>query len=140
MATRRHEIPTHLGVEDKILYGLSVHQFLFVTVGLAGGYGLWNQWPELAVPPRLAVSIAWLLVALALALVRPAGRGLDQWAFVALRYLALPKTSIWRPREPDPAQWRPPPDRWASFEPSLAWRGWPDGVEPDRATPRSSIS
>lgn len=121
MAHQRHEIPTHLNVEDKAFYGLSARQFTCLTVGLATSYGLWIQWPVLPVAARLALAAACFALAAALALVRPHGRGLEEWAFVALRYAALPKACVWRPGEPDPAAWRPAASHWAELSPLPAW-------------------
>ena len=109
---RRHEIPTHLNVEDRAILGLTVRQLTVLTVGLSSGYALWSGWPELATGARAGLALACVLVGAALALVRPRGRGLEEWAFVALHYLATPKASTWRPREPDPAAWRPARAAW----------------------------
>src|SRR5919197_6313144 len=104
MVRRAHEIPTHLNVEDKAFFGLSVRQLSCLIVGASSAYGLWNQWPELPLGLRAGLSAACLLVGLALALVRPGARGLEEWAFVLLHYATMPKRSVWRP-EPDPAAW-----------------------------------
>jgi hypothetical protein len=118
---RRHEIPTHLNVEDRAFFGLSVRQVLYLVSGLAGSYGLWNQWEALPLGLRTALAGACLLVALALALVRPLGRGLEEWSFVALHYAAVPKARSWRPQEPD--AWRPAAAgrAWAELAPPTAW-------------------
>lgn len=118
---RRHEIPTHLNVEDKAILGLTVRQLTVLTVGLSSGYALWSGWPELAVGVRAGLALTCVLLAAALALLRPRGRGLEEWAFVALHYLATPKSSTWRPREPDPATWRPARAAWEELDPRLAW-------------------
>ena len=121
MAPQRHEIPTHLNVEDKAFYGLSVRQFTYLTVGFATSYGLWNQWPGLPDATRLALAAACVALTLALALVRPHGRGLEEWAFVVLHYVAMPRVGVWRPRDPDPDSWRPSASRWAELTPRLVW-------------------
>lgn len=121
MSGKRHEIPTHLNVEDKAFYGLSVRQVMFLTIGFAGGYGLWNQWPDLALAVRAALALSCCALAAAIALVRPHGRGLEEWAFVALHYLAVPKASIWRVREPDLNAWQPLTPRWAELAPHVTW-------------------
>jgi len=36
MPITHHEVPTHLDVEDKVLYGLTVRQFLYLLVGSSG--------------------------------------------------------------------------------------------------------
>jgi hypothetical protein len=132
MAPTRHEIPTHLNVEDRAFYGLTARQLMWLMVGCAGGYGLWTQWPDLPAGLRLALAGVCLALAVALALVRPQGRGLEEWAFVALHYAALPKVSAWRPREPQPAAWRPAGEHWAELAPRLRWQPAPDGKEAPR--------
>ncbi len=122
MARLRHEIPTHLGVEDKAFYGLSVRQFTYLAVGLAGGYGLWQQWPALPPALRLGLALACLLLALTVALLRPHGRGLEEWAFVFLHYLAVPKAAVWRPREPEEEATEGSGGDWQELAPRLDWR------------------
>lgn len=43
----RHEIPTHLNVEDKAVLGLTMRQLMTVAIGLGLGlaYGASNQLP-----------------------------------------------------------------------------------------------
>ena len=134
--SQRHEIPTHLNVEDKAFYGLSVRQVLSLICGLSASYALWSQWPELAAALRLGLAAATLIGAIAFALVRPGRRGLEEWAFVALHYAATPKVATWRPREPDPAAWRPAKSAWAELTPTVTWSGEPVQVgalgAPDR--------
>ncbi len=118
----RHELPTHLNVEDKAFWGLSVRQALTLTTGLSGGYSVWTQWPDLPDLLRLGLALGCLLVAAVLALVRPGGRGLDEWAFVVLHYAALPKTGVWRRREANAQKWCSRPTAWAALAPQVAWR------------------
>ena len=63
MARRRHEIPTHLNVEDKAFVGLSVRQLMNLIVGLSTAYALWNDWPDLPLPVRAGLAVVCLLVA-----------------------------------------------------------------------------
>ncbi len=129
MARHRHEIPTHLNVEDKAFFGLSVRQVLCLVSGLSASYAIWSQWPDAPVAPRLGLAALNFLVAAAFALIRPGGRGLEEWVFVALHYAATPKASIWRAREPDPTDWQPGRTAWAEYTPRLAW---PPTVDPVR--------
>ena len=130
MPRLRHEIPTHLNVEDKAFIGLSVRQLMNLIVGLSTAYAIWNGWPALPLPLRAAMAGACLIVALALTLVRPGGRPLEEWAFVALHYLATPKTSVWRPREPDLAEWRSGHGAWEELDARLSWQ--PSASEANR--------
>jgi len=122
MSHRRHEIPTHLNVEDRAFYGFTIRQVMYLTVGGAGAYALWNQWPALPLAVRAALVVPIVILAVIFALVRPAGRSLDEWVFVALHHAAVPKVSIWRPREPDPAAWSMSRSEWEELKPQLAWR------------------
>lgn len=91
-----HEVPTHLGVEDRALFGLTVHQLLYLASGATCAYGLWHEWTFLPVVVRLALAVACACLALALVFVRPGGRGLGAWALPGLRYIAAPRASVWR--------------------------------------------
>ena len=122
MTLRRHEIPTHLNVEDRAFYGLSARQAMHLIVGVSASYGLWNQWLDLAVGLRLALAVGCLAFATALALLRPHGRGLEEWVFVILRYAARPKAAVWHPREPAPNHPQPSAARWEDLEPRLSWK------------------
>ena len=119
---RQHEIPTHLNVEDTVVLGLSIRQFAYLVVGLAGGYGLWQQWPDLVLGLRIVPAGLWLLVAVIVALVRPHGRGLEEWAFVALHYAAMPKRAVWRVPEPEHSSRVASSDGWAELVPDLNWK------------------
>lgn len=109
---KRREIPTHLHVEDKLIAGLTVRQVLFLSVGVSVGYSLWLHLAWLAHVPALAhVAALTALLRVALAalpvlamticvLVRPAGRPLEDWLPVVLRYAVLPKAAVWRSAYP----------------------------------------
>lgn len=118
----RHEIPTHLEVEDKILFGLTLRQGLIAIVGLSLSFWLWRVLSTVTIPPgdvthsgmrsqqlraageHLSVVVVLVLAgvpalfALALAWCQPFGRPLEEWLFAALRFAALPKRYLWRPR------------------------------------------
>ena len=121
MTDERHEIPTHLNVEDRAFYGLSIRQVMYLSVGFSGAYGLWNGWLDAPPAVRLGLALVGLLLAAALAFIRPYGRGLEDWAFVALRYLALPKTAVWRCAILDPVIDAQGEEGWAEWSPALAW-------------------
>ena len=124
MAALRHEIPTHLNVEDKPFYGMSARQFADLIVGLGGTYSLWNQlaaWPP---APRLTLTLFSLLVALAVAVLKPGGRRLEAWLFVALHYAVTPKVTVWRRPAPSQADWAAERGEWAELAPARpSWSG-----------------
>ncbi|MDE3075726.1 MAG: hypothetical protein KGJ86_09865 [Chloroflexota bacterium] len=125
MSQRRHEIPTHLGVEDKAFYGLSVRQFMNLTAGFGGTYSLWNQWPDMPVGFKGALVALSLLVTIATTFVAPGGRPIEHWLLVLARYLLLRTRRVWKVREPDPAGWSVDQAGWADLQPRLTWqREW----------------
>ena len=96
--TQRHELPTHLNVADKAFGGLTMRQLLSGAVGLALAYGAANDLP-LVLAARFGIAGVVLLATLLLVLWQPAGRPLEDWVFVLLRYYASPRIAVWRPRE-----------------------------------------
>jgi hypothetical protein len=121
MPLERHEIPTHLNVEDRAFYGLSVRQVMYLTGGFSLGYGLWNQWGDVLPELRLALSIACALAAVTLALVRPGGRGFEEWGVVVLRFLLIPRRAAWRLPEPG-SDASGDTVRWLDLEPRPRWK------------------
>ena len=96
----RHEIPTHLNIEDKAFAGLTMRQLMTVAVGLGLAYGTSNQLP-LPMPAPFIVAASVLLAVAVFALWRPGGRPMEDWAFVLLRYWAIPRVAVWRIRRAD---------------------------------------
>lgn len=122
MTARRHEIPTHLTVKDTVFAGLAVRQILFLVSGFAAGYQLWTQWPDLPPAIRLVLALTCLSIAFAFALVRPQGRGLEEWAVVALRYALVPKRTVWQPRACAWDRTSHPETGWEEFTPDVSWK------------------
>ena len=94
----RHEIPTHLGVADRAVLGLTMRQLLSAAAGLSLAYGAAGDLP-LPLLVRLCAAALVLAAVLPLVFWRPAGRPLEEWVFVLLRYRAVPRVAVWRPRE-----------------------------------------
>lgn len=118
---KHHEVPTHLNVEDKVLFGLTVRQFLYLLVGSSATYALWDQLATAALPLRIGLAACCALVTLAFALLRPADRPLEEWVAAGLVYAAVPRRAIWRPAEPDPANWFPAGEHWQELVPNPNW-------------------
>jgi hypothetical protein len=121
MPIRHHEVPTHLDVEDKVLLGLTVRQFLYLLVGSSATYAVWEQLAVAISGVRIAAAAGCVAVTLAFALLRPAGRALEDWLVAALFYAATPHRNTWRPAEPDCADWRPANAAWHELIPSPVW-------------------
>ena len=119
----RHEIPTHLNVEDKAFAGLTMRQLMTAAVGLGLAYAAASELP-VPIPVRLMAAGVVLVAVALLALWRPADRPLEDWAFVLLRYWAVPRVAVWRPRRLDleKADARP---TYEVLVPEPAWMGRP---------------
>jgi hypothetical protein len=129
---RRHELPTHLGVEDHILGNLSMRQLLLLLSGLAAAYAAWTQLPALPVAVRATLAATVLLLTPALALVRPGDRSLAAWALAVLRYHTLARVAVWQPRLPDRLAGRQDGTDWSAHAPHLTWAGNPAPTAPGR--------
>jgi len=91
-----HDVPTHLEVSDKLVFGLTAGQTLFCAAGVFVGYSLWRRLQLFGLPLPGSVPLAALasLVLISLTLIRPEERSLDQWSFILLRYLFQPKVCL----------------------------------------------
>lgn len=94
---QRHEVPTHLNIEDKAFAGLTMRQLMVAVVGLALAYSAMSEAP-LPLAVRLAAGATVLLMTAAVSFWQPAGRSLEDWAFVLLRYISIPRVVVWRVR------------------------------------------
>ena len=121
MPTRQHEIPTHLDVEDKLLFGLTARQFLYVLMGASTAYALWEQLVTAPAALRIGVPIVCMLVAVAMALLRPFGRPLEEWLVASLIYSGRPRRATWGTREPALSDWRPASAAWHELAPNAVW-------------------
>lgn len=101
----RHEIPTHLNVEDKAIAGLTMRQLMTLAMGLGLAYGASHQLP-LPLPLSIAAAVVILTAVAVVTLWRPAGRPAEDWAFILLRYWAVPRIAVWRVRRLDSAHRR----------------------------------
>lgn len=97
MAVQRHEVPTHLNIEDKAFAGLTMRQLMVAIIGLALAYSAMSEAP-LPLAVRLGAGATVLLVTAAISFWQPAGRSLEDWAFVLLRYISIPRIVVWRVR------------------------------------------
>ncbi len=97
MPVQRHEVPTHLNIEDKAFAGMTMRQLMVAIIGLALAYSAMSEAP-LPLAVRLASGATVLLMTAAISLWQPAGRSLEDWAFVLLRYISIPRVVVWRVR------------------------------------------
>lgn len=118
---RQHEIPTHLNVQDKLIFGLTMRQFLYLLVGCSIAYSLWEQMAGAPSPLRIGLSTLCLLIAAALALVQPFDRPLEEWLLAGVVYASRPRIATWQPIEPLVTDWRPAAAGWQELAPDLVW-------------------
>lgn len=121
MTLQPHEVPTHLNVEDRVLLGLTVRQFLYLLVGCSASYALWGQLSSFGAPIRVGCVALCVGLTLAFALLQPAGRPLEEWLAAALIFLAVPRRATWQLAEPALEQWRPVGASWQELTPSPVW-------------------
>lgn len=102
----RHQIPTHLNVPDKILsfwgVGITVRQLLILLIGWSLMANVWVSLAWLAAfgtpggALHFALAAIPALIALVVAFKVIAGRPLEEWALVLLRYWQQPEVCVWR--------------------------------------------
>ena len=107
MARTRHIIPTHLRVVDKVIVlgeiGLSARQLLLLLIGSSLCYDAWLhlRWLDHWILP-LGAMLHWLLLGsiaactLTLCCMKIAGRSLEHWLMIWLRYWTAPRWYVWR--------------------------------------------
>ena len=97
-----HQVPTHMNVPDKLIFGLTAKQLLITLIGGSAGYDIWIRmhillaYGLLGLLARLALSLIPAAIALSFALVSVAGNSLEMWALALLRYTQQPKAYVWR--------------------------------------------
>jgi hypothetical protein len=103
---RKHSVPTHLNLPDQVLtlwsFSLSARALLLLLVGAGIGGTIWQHLAVLghhAVPGeilRLLLTLLPFLLVLVLACCQHAGRYLEVWLIVLMRYHLRPKRYLWR--------------------------------------------
>lgn len=103
---RKHTVPTHLNLPDQVVtlwsFNMTARQLLLALVGGGLGGNLWRDLAPLGhhgVPGlvvRGLVALLPFLLALLISYYQHAGRSLEVWAFVILRYALQPKRLVWR--------------------------------------------
>ncbi len=103
---RKHTVPTHLNLPDQVLtlwsFSLTARQLLLLLVGGGIGGTIWQHmalFGHYAVPGqalRLLLSLPPFLLALFIAWYRHAGRYIEVWCVILVRYQLRPKRYLWR--------------------------------------------
>lgn len=95
----RHEVPTHLHVEDRVFFGfMTVRHVLVLAAGSFFAMGAVFS-PPLPLPEALRYLCAALIVAAAaaVAFIEPDGRKMEDWLLAVARYLTSPRVAVWLP-------------------------------------------
>ena len=95
----RHEVPTHLDVEDRLFWGLTLPRFFGLMATLSAAYGIYARfpWDRLGLIEswedglRLGVPIGMALLGLSISLIRPSGRSLATWVMDIARFSLGPR-------------------------------------------------
>ena len=103
---RKHVVPTHLNLPDQVLtlwtFSLSARQLLLLLVGAGLGGTVWQHLALLGHHAltgqalRLLMALLPFLLLAVLACYQYAGRYLEVWFIVLLRYQLRPKRYLWR--------------------------------------------
>jgi PrgI family protein len=103
---RKHIVPTHLNLPDQVLtlwsFSLTARQLLLLLVGGGIGGTIWQHlalFGHYAVPGeivRLLLSLPLFLLTFFIAWYQYAGRYIEVWLVVMLRYQLRPKRYLWR--------------------------------------------
>jgi len=104
----RYQIPTHLNVPDKILsawgFGITVRQMLVLLIAWSAVANTWVRTAAvlamLGTPGAVLHFVATAIpgfILLVVAFKQVAGRYLEVWLLVLLRYWLQPKVYLWRP-------------------------------------------
>jgi hypothetical protein len=95
----RHEVPTHLHVEDRVFFGfMTVRHVLVLAGGCFFAMGAVLS-PPLPLPEFLRYFCAVIIGAatLAVAFVEPDGRKMEEWLLAFVRFQLTPRIAVWRP-------------------------------------------
>jgi len=103
---RKHIVPTHLNLPDQVLtlwtFSLSARQLLLLLVGAGLGGTVWQHLAALGHHAllgqvlRLLMALVLFLLLAVLACYQYAGRYLEVWLIVLVRYQLRPKRYLWR--------------------------------------------
>ena len=113
---RAHEVPTHIGAEDKVLLWFTLPQIVAMIATCAIAYGAYRMAPIGPSEVRLGIAVALGLLGLAAIVGKIGGRSLPLVTADLLRYALGPRRYAGTPAElvrsePPPRPSRPSPVR-----------------------------
>ena len=108
---KKEEFATYLNEQPSIIFGRTGRELMIIAIGLSISYLLWGDlntsFPSANVGVmflKVAASVVPGIIGLIVALTKIASRPLEEWAFIGLFYLLIPKVYIYMPidvEEPD---------------------------------------
>jgi len=103
---KKEEFPTFLNERPAIIFGRDGRQLLIITIGLALAFFSWLRLGIFIHGNMIAsdlvkgiIAIIIVLFAGMVAFVKVAARPLEEWAFVWLFYVIIPKVYLYMPAE-----------------------------------------
>ncbi len=114
-----HEVPTHLGAEDRVLLWFTFPQLVALSALAALAYGLYQFIPLNAEAARIAFALGFAAVGVALIVGRVGGRSLPAVATDLLRFGLGPRRFQGPPAQLIRSQPPPPPGATKDAEPEV---------------------
>ena len=98
----KHKVPIHMSHPDRVVFGLTIRQFLLLLLGSSMSYNFWLHgafFASLGMPGQILRAAIALIPGgstLAVAFIAIAGRPLEVWLLVLVRYWQHPRLYLWR--------------------------------------------
>jgi cobalamin biosynthesis protein CobD/CbiB len=101
---KKEEIPTFLNEQPTIIFGRTGRELLIIICGIVAGYAVWNSVQTFVsgIGGRLLSGVLAAIPAilsLIVALMSIGDRPLEEWFFVWLLYVCIPKIYLYKPLE-----------------------------------------
>ena len=101
---KKEEFATYLNEQPTIIFGRTGRELMVVAIGLSISYLVWEKLNAVLPPAstgalvlKVAASVIPGIIGLVVALTKIATRPLEEWAFIGLFYLLIPKVYIYMP-------------------------------------------
>ncbi|MBV9229845.1 MAG: hypothetical protein JOZ18_11070 [Chloroflexi bacterium] len=97
---QKEEFPTFLNEQPTIMFGRTMRELLVIAIGCTLAFMSWQNLAGLgpgggAVVIKIIAAALLIIASLIVALVKVAGRPLEDWAFVLAFYFLTPKVYIY---------------------------------------------
>jgi hypothetical protein len=97
---QKEEFPTFLNEQPTIMFGRTMRELLVIAIGCTLAYMSWQNLDGLGsgggtVIIKIIVAAILIILSIVVALIKVAGRPLEEWAFVLIFYFLTPKVYIY---------------------------------------------